>query len=55
MWKAKIGGTWFQASPGKKIFIRYHLGGKKVVPTCHPSYSRKHKIERLWSRMVWAK
>jgi hypothetical protein len=26
-----------------------------VVCTCHPSYSRRYKIEESWSRSVWAK
>jgi hypothetical protein len=43
-----LGGSWFQASLGKKKFTRSHLNRKMlsmVVYACHPSYSEIHKSE----------
>jgi hypothetical protein len=52
-----LGGSWFQASLGKK-FSRLHLNGKRldvVAGACHPSYSKKLNIGGSWSRPAWAK
>jgi hypothetical protein len=39
-------GLWFEASPGKKKFLRPHVGVEGASMTCafHPSNTGKHKI-----------
>jgi hypothetical protein len=55
--RLRSGGSWFQASPGKKKFYKISSQGKKlgvVAQACHPSASRAWKIG-FWSRLPWAK
>jgi hypothetical protein len=53
-------GSQFQDSPGKKVSktLPSTSTEKKVgvvACTCHPSYSRKHKIGESQSRPAWTK
>jgi hypothetical protein len=56
--RMRSGGSWFQATPGKKKFKRPTSTGKKLgVLACsyHPSKGRKHKIGGLQSKPAGTK